>query len=134
MPRTSATKHGEDVVASLDLHSFGDTRGVLVTSMNDVPGYHVVRVLTTVYGLTVRSRNIIADIGAGFKSIIGGELGVLTKMLYDSRNSAVDRMIGECLAKGGNAIIAFRFEGGEIEGRFAEVCAYGTACVVEKVD
>ncbi|KAK9243275.1 UPF0145 domain protein [Lipomyces tetrasporus] len=102
--------------------------------MNDIPGYRVVRVLTTVYGLTVRSRNIIADIGAGFKSLIGGELGILTKMLYDSRNSAADKMIGECLAKGGNAIIAMRFEGGEIEGRFAEVCAYGTACVVEKID
>ncbi|KAK9371586.1 uncharacterized protein V1513DRAFT_455235, partial [Lipomyces chichibuensis] len=68
--------------------------------MNDIPGYRVVRVISTVYGPTVRSRNVIADIGAGFKSLIGGEVGIFTKMLYDSRNSAVDRMVGECLAKG----------------------------------
>ncbi|KAK9343970.1 putative heavy-metal-binding-domain-containing protein [Lipomyces starkeyi] len=133
MPR-NMEKNTKDIVAGLDLHSFGDTRGVLVSTMNDIPGYRVVRVISTVYGLTVRSRNVIADIGAGFKSLIGGEVGIFTKMLYDSRNSAVDRMVGDCLAKGGNAIIAMRFESGEIEGRFAEVCAYGTACIVEKIN
>ncbi|KAK9427826.1 putative heavy-metal-binding-domain-containing protein [Lipomyces doorenjongii] len=133
MPR-NAEKNMKHTVADLDLHSFGDTRGVLISTMNDIPGYRVVRVISTVYGLTVRSRNVIADIGAGFKSLIGGEVGIFTKMLYDSRNSAVDRMVGECLAKGGNAIIAMRFESGELEGRFAEICAYGTACIVEKVN
>ncbi|KAK9352280.1 putative heavy-metal-binding-domain-containing protein [Lipomyces doorenjongii] len=133
MPR-NAEKNTKHTVADLDLHSFGDTRGVLISTMNDIPGYRVVRVISTVYGLTVRSRNVIADIGAGFKSLIGGEVGIFTKMLYDSRNSAVDRMVGECLAKGGNAIIAMRFESGELEGRFAEICAYGTACIVEKVN
>ncbi|KAK9373129.1 uncharacterized protein V1513DRAFT_450314 [Lipomyces chichibuensis] len=91
--------------------------------MNEIPGYRVVRVISTVYGLTVRSRNVIADIGAGFKSLIGGEVGIFTKMLYDSRNAAVDRMVGECL-----------FESGEMEGRFAEVCSYGTACIIERIN
>ncbi|KAK9234928.1 putative heavy-metal-binding-domain-containing protein [Lipomyces kononenkoae] len=132
MPRTGYDKDTGNPVTSENMHSLGGTRGVIVTSMNDIPGYRVVAVLGAVYGLTVRSRNIVANIGAGFKSLVGGELGMLTKMVHDSRNESVDRMISDCLAKGGNAILAMRFESGEFEGRFAEVCAYGTACIIEK--
>jgi uncharacterized protein YbjQ (UPF0145 family) len=119
-----------------DLHDvpeiFPDTHGVICSTMNDIPGYRVVRVLGTVYGLTVRSRNWGADIGAFLKSSVGGELKYFTTMMYRSRNSAVERMIGECLGRGGNAIIALRFDAGEIK-LYAQVCAYGTACVVEKI-
>ena len=45
----------------------------------------------------------------------------------------MDRMVGECLAKGGNAVVAMRFESGEIGGKYGQVCAYGTACIVEKM-
>lgn len=114
-------------------HGFSDTHGVITTTMNDLPGYRIVRVLGTVYGLTVRSRNWGADIATVLRSVAGGELKYFTNMLYSSRNEAVDRMAGECLGKGGNAIIALRFDSGAISN-FSQVCAYGTACLVEKVD
>lgn len=116
-----------------ELHSFTDTHGVITTTMNDIPGYRVVRVLGAVYGLTVRTRNWGADFVAGMKSIVGGEVGIFTKMMYSSRNEAIERMVGECMGRGGNAIIALRFDIGEVYN-FAQVCAYGTACVVEPIE
>jgi uncharacterized protein YbjQ (UPF0145 family) len=101
--------------------------------MNDLPGYRVVRVLGTVYGLSVRSRNWGADLASVLKSAVGGELHYLTNMLYTGRDNAVERMVGECLSRRGNAIIAMRFGESEIMN-FAQVSAYGTACVVEKID
>jgi uncharacterized protein YbjQ (UPF0145 family) len=117
----------------MEFHSFSDTHGIITTTMNDLPGYRIVGVLGTVYGLTVRSRNWGADIGAFLKSSVGGELKYLTSMLYSARNSAVERMVGECQGRGGNAIIAMRFDQGEIK-IWAQVCAYGTAVVVEPIE
>ncbi|PGH29483.1 hypothetical protein GX50_07774 [[Emmonsia] crescens] len=113
--------------------AFTDTDGVITTTMNDLPGYRVTRVLGSVYGLTVQSRNWAAGIGMVLKSIGGGELSMFTTMLYRARNDAVSRMVGECLQKGGNAIIALRFDTSDLGG-FAQVCAYGTAVVVEKIE
>jgi uncharacterized protein YbjQ (UPF0145 family) len=115
------------------LHSFTETHGVITSTMNDIPGYRVVRVLGTVYGLTVRSRNWGADIGAALKSAVGGELKYFTTMLYSARNQATERMIGECMGRGGNAIIAMRFDAGDMKA-FSQVAAYGTACVVERIE
>jgi uncharacterized protein YbjQ (UPF0145 family) len=91
----------------LELHSFKDTQGLIIVTTNDLPGYTIEEVYGTVYGLTVRSRNLAANLGALLKSIVGGELQILTKNLYESRNLAVDRMIGEAVGRGANAIIAF---------------------------
>jgi uncharacterized protein YbjQ (UPF0145 family) len=77
-----------------------------------------VKVLGTVYGITVRARNIGADIGAALKSIVGGEIHYFTTLMYTSRNSAVERLVGECLQRGGNAIIAQRFDQGEVSRVF----------------
>jgi uncharacterized protein YbjQ (UPF0145 family) len=112
---------------------FTDTHGIITSTMNDIPGYRVVRVLGTVYGLTVRSRNWGADIAALLKSAVGGELKYFTTMLYRARNEAVSRMLGECMGRGGNAIIALRFDSGDIK-IFTQVCAYGTACIVEPIE
>jgi len=76
--------------------------------MNDLPGYRIVSVLGTVYGLTVRSRNLAVGIGAVLKSILGGEVGTFTRMMYSSRNEAVERLVGEAMARGANAIVALR--------------------------
>ncbi|KAK4105932.1 DUF74-domain-containing protein [Parathielavia hyrcaniae] len=116
-----------------DLHCFTETNGVITTTMFDVPGYRVVRVLGAVYGLTVRSRNWAASLGMVLKSVAGGELQWFTNMLYSARNDAISRIVAEAQARGGNAIIAMRFDAGELGG-FAQVCAYGTAAIVEKVD
>jgi len=116
-----------------EYHCFADTDGVITSTMNDIPGYRVIRVLGTVYGLTVRSRNWGADIASVLKSAVGGELKYLSNLLYTARNSAVERMVGECIARGGNAVIAMRYDTSEIMSSCAQVCAYGTACVVEKI-
>lgn len=82
--------------------------------MNDLPGYKVVQVLGTVYGITVRSRNWGVDLAAFFRSAIGGEIRYITSLMYASRNHAVERMVGECMGRGGNAIIAMRFDQTEV--------------------
>ena len=105
---------------------------MIVTTMNDIPGYEVTDVLGEVFGLTVRSRNIGSQIGASLKSILGGELKGMTKALVDSRQQVMDRMIEEAEAKGANAIIAMRFDTSEMGPQWTEICAYGTAVKVTK--
>jgi len=66
---------------------------MLISTMNDVPGYRVSRVIGECFGLTVRSRNAFSQLGAGFKSIVGGELVGMTKNLQKSRQEVIDRMV-----------------------------------------
>ena len=106
---------------------------MIVTTMNDIPGYEVDEVFGEVMGLTVRSRNIGSQLGAGLKSILGGELKGMTKMLTDSRKMVMERMAEEAEAKGANAIIAMRFDTSELGNVWSEICAYGTAVRVHKV-
>ena len=105
---------------------------MIVTTMNDIPGYGVDEVYGEVMGLTVRSRNIGSQIGAVLKSILGGELKGMTKALIDSRQQVMERMIEEAEGKGANAIIAMRFDTSEMGGQWTEICAYGTAVRVHK--
>ncbi len=105
---------------------------MIVTTMNDIPGYEVDEVYGEVMGLTVRSRNIGSQIGASLKSILGGELKGMTKALMDSREQVMQRMIEEAELKGGNAIIAMRFDTSEMGPQWTEICAYGTAVRVHK--
>src|SRR5919205_2591730 len=105
---------------------------MLITTGNDLPGYVVTETLGEVFGLTVRSRNIGSQLGAGLKSIIGGELKGMTKALVDSRQQVIDRMVAEAEAKGANAILAMRFDTSEMGDTWTEICAYGTAVRVRK--
>ncbi len=95
--------------------------------MNDLPGWQIEEVFGEVFGLTVRSRNIGSQFGAGLKSLIGGELKGMTKMLASGRQDATDRLVAEAEAKGANAVIAFRFDTSELGSTWTEICAYGTA-------
>src|SRR5580693_8794062 len=105
---------------------------MLISTMNDLPGYEVTEVLGEVFGLTVRSRNIGSQFGAAFKSMAGGELKGMTKNLIDSRNEVIDRMTQEAQARGGNAVMAMRFDTSEMGQNWTEICAYGTAVKVQK--
>lgn len=105
---------------------------MIVTTMNDIPGYEVDEVYGEVFGLTVRSRNIGSQIGAQLKSIIGGELKGMTTALVDSRKQVMERMIQEAEGKGANAVIAMRFDTSEMGPQWTEICAYGTAVRVHK--
>ena len=106
---------------------------MLIATMNELPGYQIEEVFGEVFGLTVRSRNLGSQLGAGFKSLIGGELKGMTKALVDSRQQVVDRMVEEAEAKGANAIVAMRFDTSEMGDRWTEICAYGTAVRARKV-
>jgi uncharacterized protein YbjQ (UPF0145 family) len=106
---------------------------MLISTMNDVPGHEVEEVLGEVFGLTVRSRNLGAQIGAGFKSMVGGELKGMTKMLAESRTQAIERLVEETEAKGGNAILAMRFDTSELGSTWTEICAYGTAVRLRRI-
>ena len=105
---------------------------MLITTMNDVPGQEIAEVYGEVFGLTVRSRNIGSQIGAGLKSLIGGELGGMTKMLAQGRNEAIARLTQEAEAKGANAVVAMRFDTSERGNTWTEICAYGTAVRVNR--
>jgi uncharacterized protein YbjQ (UPF0145 family) len=101
--------------------------GVLISTMNDIPGYEITEVLGEVFGLTVRSRNVGSQFGAALKSLAGGELKGMTKNLVASRHEVIQRMLEEAEAKGANAVLAMRFDTSEMGGNWTEICAYGTA-------
>ena len=114
------------------LLSLDRSEHVIISTMNDLPGYEVTDVIGEVFGLTVRSRNFGSQIGAGLKSLVGGELRGMTEMLREGREQATQRLVEEAEAKGANAIIAFRFDTSEFGGMGTEICAYGTAVRVVK--
>jgi uncharacterized protein YbjQ (UPF0145 family) len=105
---------------------------VIITTMNELPGYDIEEVVGEVFGLTVRSRNVGAQLGAGLKSLVGGELKGMTKMLAEGREHATQRLVEEAEGKGANAIIAFRYDTSELGDTWTEVCAYGTAVRARK--
>ncbi|MGC9221560.1 MAG: YbjQ family protein [Solirubrobacteraceae bacterium] len=106
---------------------------MLISTMNDLPGYEVTEVLGEVFGLMVRSRNLGSQLGAGLKSLAGGELKGMTKNLVDSRSEVQARMVAEAEAKGADAVLAMRFDTSEMGTNWTEVCAYGTAVRVRKL-
>lgn len=107
---------------------------MLISTMNDVPGYEITDVLGEVFGLTVRSRNVGSQFGAAFKSLAGGELRGMTKNLVASREEVIGRMVEEAEAKGANAVLAMRFDTSEMGGNWTEICAYGTAIKIRKLE
>ncbi len=106
---------------------------MLAVTTNDITGWEIQRVCGEVFGLTVRSRNAFSQAGAGLKSMLGGELKGMTKSLTDSRNEVMNRMFEEARVRGGNAVIAMRFDTSEMGPNWTEICAYGTAVVAVPV-
>jgi uncharacterized protein YbjQ (UPF0145 family) len=110
----------------------GSPYPVLVSTMNDLPGYTADKVFGEVFGLTVRSRDFGSNFAAGFRSLGGGEVPEYTQMLAESRHVAVMRMCQMAQQMGANAILAMRFDCNEIANTMSEVAAYGTAVVVRQ--
>ena len=100
---------------------------IIVTTGNDIPGRKIVEVLGIVKGNTVRARNIGRDIGAGFKSMIGGEVKTYTEMTTNSRDEAYNRMVNEALGMKADAIIGVRFTTSMVMTGASEMLAFGTA-------
>ena len=103
---------------------------IVVTSEN-IAGKKVVKTLGLVRGNTVRARHIGKDIMAGLRNVVGGEVHEYAKLIAESREQTLDRMVGEANALGANAVIATRFTTSVMMGGAAELLAVGTAVVVE---
>ena len=103
-----------------------------ISTANDIPGFRIVETKGFIYGLTVRSRGAGGQIGAGLKSILGGEIKQYVTMMEDSRDEALNRAIEHAKDLGANAIVAIRFDSNEISQVMQEILVYGTAVVVEK--
>ena len=106
---------------------------IIITTTNDLPGYEVVTVHGEVFGLIVRARNVFSNIGAGLRTVFGGEAKGYTSLLSDSRNEAVERLKEAARGHGANAVLAMRFDCNEIADIMSEVAAYGTAVTVRKL-
>ena len=107
---------------------------MIVVTTSRIEGMRIVRVVGLVRGNTVRARHLGRDIVAGLRGIVGGEIAEYTKLLAESRETAVDRMVEEARGLGANAIVEMRFSTSMVMTLAAELLAYGTAVVVEEKD
>jgi len=104
---------------------------ILVATTNQLAGYRVVRHVGVVRGVVVRSRNIIAGVGAFLQTVRGGNISIYTKLAEDARTEAHEALLAHARELGANAILALRYDANEINAGVTEVLAYGTAVVVE---
>ena len=102
----------------------------LSTTFN-IEGKRIVRHLGLVRGNTIRARNIGRDIMALFRNIVGGEISDYTKLMAESREQAIDRMVEEAEKLGANAIVGVGFSTSMMMSMASEIMVYGTAVVVE---
>ncbi len=105
---------------------------MIVTPGSAVAGYRIKKTLGLVRGNTIRARHIGKDITAIFKNMIGGEIEEYTKMMGESREQALDRMIAEAQELGADAILDVRFGTSYVMGSAAEILAYGGAVELER--
>jgi len=105
---------------------------MIITPSSSVAGHRVARTCGLVKGSTIRARHVGKDILAVFKNVIGGEIEEYTKMMAEAREQAIDRMVADAKALGGNAIIDMRFSTSYMMSAASEIMAYGTAVVIEK--
>jgi uncharacterized protein YbjQ (UPF0145 family) len=99
----------------------------IITTFDPPPGWEVDHVIGPCWGITVRSRSVVGTACAGCQQFFGGEITMLTELASDSRNEAMDRLEKHAIALGANAVLAMRFDSGELMQNTNEIVAYGTA-------
>ena len=104
---------------------------MLLTTTDFIEGKKIVKTIGLVKGNTIRARHIGRDIMAGLRNVVGGEVTEYTKMMAESREQALDRMIDDAKSKGANAVIQLHFATSMVMQSASEILAYGTAVVVE---
>ncbi len=104
---------------------------MLVVTTEHVPGQRIREVRGQVFGVVVRSRGLAGNFMAGLRSLGGGEIHEYTQLLEETRRQAIDRMVVNASAMGGDAIVMMRFDSSEIGQSMSEIVAYGTAVVLE---
>ena len=104
---------------------------MLITSTFDIADKTIVRTLGLVKGNTIRARHVGRDIMAGLRGIVGGELHEYTKLLAESREQALDRMIEDAQKLGADAVVGVSFSTSVMSQGAAELMAFGTAVLIE---
>lgn len=105
---------------------------MIITTSDEIPGRKILKTFGLVRGNTIRARHAGQDILAGLKGLVGGEIYEYTKLMAESREQAIDRMVDEATRLGANAIVSVRFSTSMIMSGAAELLAYGTAVMLEK--
>ena len=106
---------------------------MLVVNTETVPGRPIIEIKGLVQGNTIRAKHAGRDIMAGLKNLVGGELKGYTELLTESRREAMERMIAQAQELGANAVVNVRFSTSAVTAGAAELYAYGTAVVLEKI-
>jgi uncharacterized protein YbjQ (UPF0145 family) len=106
----------------------------MVTTAFELPGFRIVRNLGVVRGITVRSRSLFGTIGAGFQTMVGGNISLFTQLCEKTREEAFDIMIQHASEIGANGIIGARYDANELMSGCTEVLAYGTAVIVQPLE
>lgn len=104
---------------------------MIITTINNVPGKEIKEVYGFVSASTVRTKNIGKDIGASFKTLVGGEIKAYQEMMEEARKIAVGRMVEKAESMGANAIIGMQISTSAVMAGASEVIAYGTAVLIE---
>jgi uncharacterized protein YbjQ (UPF0145 family) len=103
---------------------------IIVTTFT-IPGRKITKTFGLVRGNTIRARHVGHDFMAGLKNLVGGEIREYTKLMAESREQAIDRMVDDGKRLGANAIVGLQFSTSMIMGGAAELLAYGTAVTIE---
>jgi uncharacterized protein YbjQ (UPF0145 family) len=106
-------------------------RGLIITTTDGIEGRTVVRTVGLVTGSTIRARHLGRDVMAGLRNVVGGEVKDYTKLMAESREQAIDRMIASAAERGANGIINVRFSTSYIMNSASEILVYGDAVVLE---
>lgn len=101
-----------------------------VTTAFELPRHTIVQNLGVVRGITVRSRSVIGNFGAGIQTLFGGNITIYTELCEHARQEAWDLMVRHANELGANAIVGARYDANEVAPGVTEVLAYGTAVVV----
>ncbi|ROV96591.1 hypothetical protein VMCG_07748 [Cytospora schulzeri] len=131
----NATTGDTDKNVDVDHKNSSATGSEIMTSTCfDIPGHRIERGMGTVYGISVRSRGVLPVMGASLKTLAGGDIGAVTKLMYRTRDDAIARLTTECRKREANAVVGLRFDTSQVADGMAQVCAYGTAVYVVRVD
>lgn len=106
----------------------------MVTTAFEITGFRIEQNLGVVRGIVVRSRSIVANIGASLQTLVGGNITAWTRLCEQTRSEAFEIMIQHATEIGANAIIGARYDATEIATGATEVLAYGTAVVVQPIE
>jgi uncharacterized protein YbjQ (UPF0145 family) len=105
----------------------------MITTSTALEGYHVLRNLGVVRGITVRSRSLFGNLAGGLQTLLGGQISIYVDLCEKTREEAFQYMMQHAAERGANAILNMRYDANEVMNGVTEVLAYGTAVVLEKM-